>query len=122
MRYSKILISHFTNPQNNGKLKDYNAYAEGYNPSDGDSIKVFIQIEDNRVKEVSYLIKGCPRAIASASYTTELIKGKRVEEILSMDERVIREGLELTDEKFDCIPLPLRTIKKAIVDITESQS
>ena len=121
MRYSKILITHFTNPRNNGQLKEYNAYAKGYNPSDGDEIKVFIQIENNRIKDISYLIKGCPRAIASASYTTEIVKGKDIKEVLNMEESSIREGLELIDERFDCIPLPLRTIKKAIVDNTKSQ-
>jgi len=114
MKYSLLLISHFMNPRNNGKLDDYNVYGEGYNPSDGDTIRFFIKVEEGKIIQIKYLVKGCPRAIASSSYTSELVKGMRVEDVLNMDESNIGKALELDDEKFDCIPLPLRTIKKAI--------
>ncbi len=114
MKYSSLLLSHFMNPKNNGKLDDYNAHGEGYNSSDGDTIRFFIKIEDGKIVRIKYLVKGCPRAIASSSYTSELVKGMRVEDVLNIDESVIGKALKLDDEKFDCIHLPLRTIKKAI--------
>jgi len=114
LKYSKVLISHFLKPKNVGQLKEYNAYAEGYNPKDGDTVKVFLLIEDDRIKDVSCLIKGCPRAIASASYTTEMVKGMNIKDVVNLDESTIREGLELLDKRFDCIPMTLRAIKKAL--------
>lgn len=119
MKYSSLFLSHFMNPKNNGKLDDYNAHGEGYNSSDGDAIEFYIKIEDGKIARIKYLVKGCPRAIASSSYTSELVEGMRIEDVLEMDESAIGKALGLEGMDFDCIPLPLRTIKKAIKDSKE---
>jgi NifU-like protein involved in Fe-S cluster formation len=60
---------------------------------------------------------GCPRAIASSSYASELVKEEKVKNVLKMDDLSIRKEPGLEDPKFLCVSLPLKVIQKAIEKI-----
>ncbi|HOO31891.1 MAG TPA: iron-sulfur cluster assembly scaffold protein [Thermotogota bacterium] len=112
-RYSPELMKHFTNPQNIGKLEDSTLAATGFNESDGDGVTFYLKIIGDSLSDVKYTIKGCPRAIASSSFTSEMIKGKTIEEILNIDEKAIFKALDI-DESFKCISMPLKAVQNAL--------
>ena len=74
MDYSAIVLDHFMNPRNVGKMENPDAIGEAGSASCGDNMVLFLKIEDNTIKDVSFLTFGCAAAIASSSITTELIK------------------------------------------------
>ncbi len=121
-KYSSKLLEHFEYPKNIGALKTYSVKMDGTNPKDGDWIEFYLLIKNDTVVNVGYLVKGCPRAIASSSYTSEIIKNKSLSTILSMNDKSIRESLSLEDPKFQCVSLPLKIIKDAITNYTSSKT
>jgi nitrogen fixation NifU-like protein len=112
-RYSQELMNHFAAPRNIGKLENSTLAATGFNESDGDGVTFYMNIDDDIISDVKYTIKGCPRAIASSSFTSELIKGKSIDEILAIDKKKIFEELDI-DESFQCISMPLKAIQDAL--------
>ena len=117
-RYSPELMKHFTNPQNIGKLENSTLAATGFNESDGDGVTFYMNIENQIISDVKYTIKGCPRAIASSSFTSELIKGKSIADILSIDSKLVFQSLDI-DESFKCISMPLEAIQKALAEYSK---
>jgi nitrogen fixation NifU-like protein len=113
-KYSNKLIENFENPKNIGGLKDYTVKGEGYNEKDGDWMEFYLLIDENIIKDIGYVVKGCPRAIASCSYTSQIVKSKKINDILKMDDIDIRKNLGLEDPKFRCVSIPLQTIQESL--------
>ena len=59
-----------------GELEDANAVGQVGNPKCGDIMKIYMKIEDNIIKDISFKTFGCGAAIATSSMATELVKGK----------------------------------------------
>jgi len=110
-KYSPLLTEHFMNPKNIGRLTDYTFSVESDHLKDGDRIVFYVALEDGRIKNISYTIQGCPRVIASSSFTSELVKGKTISEILELKEEMIAERLGIDGHSFSCIKLPLSTLQ-----------
>ena len=103
MQYSKKVMDHFANPRNVGELENYNAVAEVGNAKCGDIMKMFLYIEDDIIKEVSFKTFGCGAAIATSSIATEMIKGKTIKEALTLTNKAVVEALEgLPPVKIHC--------------------
>ena len=66
--YQEIILDHSKNPQNFGILDKYTCTAEGNNPLCGDSLTVYVNIENNVISDVSYRARGCAISVASASH------------------------------------------------------
>ena len=79
--YQEIILDHSKNPQNFGILNQYTCTAEGNNPMCGDSLTVYVNIENNVISDVSYRARGCAISFASASIMSKIIKGKTIEEV-----------------------------------------
>lgn len=79
--YQEVILDHNKRPRNFGRLEDADSYAEGDNPLCGDHLKLYLQIDGDRVTEVRFEGNGCAISTASASLMTEVIKGKTVAEI-----------------------------------------
>lgn len=80
--YQEVLIDHYRHPRNLGALAAPAAAAEGDNPLCGDRVKVFVDVVDGRVRDVTFEGNGCAISTASASLMTEIVKGKTVAEAL----------------------------------------
>jgi nitrogen fixation NifU-like protein len=78
--YQELIIDHSKRPRNFRLLETANRKLEGYNPLCGDKITVFLQIEDGRVRGISFQGSGCAISTASASVMTETVKGKTLAE------------------------------------------
>jgi len=82
--YQEVILDHSKRPRNCHSMDDANRKAEGYNPLCGDKLKLFLRIEDDVVKDVSFVGSGCAISTASASLMTESLKGKSREEALKL--------------------------------------
>ena len=79
--YQEIILDHSKNPQNFGILDKYTCTAEGNNQLCGDSLTVYVNVENNVISDVSYRARGCAISGASASIMSRTIKGKTIEEV-----------------------------------------
>lgn len=78
--YQEIILDHNKNPKNYGELENYNHTSEGYNPLCGDRLNIYLQIEDDKIKDIGFVASGCAISKASASVMTTVLKGKTIEE------------------------------------------
>ncbi|HEY2988687.1 MAG TPA: SUF system NifU family Fe-S cluster assembly protein [Candidatus Binatia bacterium] len=85
--YQELILDHNKRPRNFKALEDANRTAEGYNPLCGDKVKIFLNVEDGRIKDVSFQGSGCAISKASASVMTESLKGKTVAEVEALFKR-----------------------------------
>lgn len=78
--YQQVILDHNKKPRNFHKLETANHNAEGYNPLCGDQLTVYLQLEDDVVKDISFEGSGCAISKAAASMMTQSVKGKSKEE------------------------------------------
>lgn len=118
MLYSEKVMDHFKNPRNVGEIEDADGVGEVGNPVCGDIMKMYLKINDDEIiEDVKFETFGCGSAIASSSMATELIKGKSVEEALSLTNKAVAEALDgLPAHKMHCSVLAEEAIKSAIND------
>ncbi len=74
--YQEVILDHNKNPRNFREITNANYKADGHNPLCGDQLKVFLEMEDDKVKDVSFVGSGCAISKASASMMTQTVKGK----------------------------------------------
>ncbi|MDN3588739.1 Fe-S cluster assembly scaffold IscU [Pedobacter aquatilis] len=120
MAYSEKVIDHYNNPRNVGTLnKDSKFVGTGLvgAPECGDVMRLQIEVsEDNVITDAKFKTFGCGSAIASSSLATEWLKGKTIDEALSIDNMDIVEELALPPVKIHCSVLAEDAIKSAIND------
>ena len=78
--YQQVILDHNKKPRNFRKLANANHSAEGHNPLCGDQLKVYLDLENDLVKDVGFEGSGCAISKASASMMTQAVKGKSKEE------------------------------------------
>lgn len=102
-------------PQNAYSMPDADAVGEVGDPACGDSIKMFIKINNNYISEISYLVFGCCASIATSSITSVLAKGKTLDEALKITEQEVIDALDgLPEQKIHCSNLGVSALRKAI--------
>ncbi len=85
--YQQVILDHNKSPRNFRKMEDATAKADGHNPLCGDTIHVYLKVEDDIIKDVSFEGKGCAISKASASIMTSMLKGKTVKEAEELFEK-----------------------------------
>ena len=121
MAYSEKVIDHYNDPRNVGSLKN-NDENTGTGlvgaPECGDVMKLQIQVnpETNKIVDAKFKTFGCGSAIASSSLATEWVKGKSIDEAMSIKNTEIVEELSLPPVKIHCSVLAEDAIKAAISD------
>lgn len=120
--YSEKVMDHFANPRNVGEIDNANAVGQVGNPKCGDIMKIYMDIEDNIIKDVKFKTFGCGAAIATSSMATEMVKGKTVDEALALTNKAVMEALGgLPPEKIHCSVLAEEAIRSAIEDYKKRQ-
>ena len=115
--YSEKVMDHFRNPRNVGIIEDADGVGEVGNAKCGDIMKIYLKIDNNIISDVKFETFGCGSAIASSSMATELIKGKPVDEALTLTNKAVVEALDgLPAHKIHCSVLAEEAIKKALQD------
>jgi len=116
MNYTEKVMDHFLNPRNIGKIEDADAVAEIGNASCGDIIKLYLKITPEGVIEnITFQTFGCGAAIATSSMTTEMVKGKHINEALEITREQVADELGgLPANKMHCSNLAADALHKAI--------
>lgn len=118
--YSPIVLDHFNHPRNMGEMENPDGVGEAQNPVCGDAMRLFIKVEKDCIIDAKFLTFGCGAAIASSSITTEIIKGKKIEEVLMISDQVIAEALGgLPPAKVHCSVLSEKAIQAAVLNYRE---
>ena len=121
--YSDKVMDHFRNPRNIGVIEDADGIGEVGNAKCGDIMKMYLKIEDDIVKDVKFETFGCGSAIASSSMATELIKGKKLDEVRELTNKAVAEALDgLPAYKMHCSVLAEEAIKAALDDYYSKKS
>ena len=121
MAYSEKVVDHYNDPRNVGSL-DKNDKNTGTGlvgaPECGDVMKLQIQVnpDTNEIVDAKFKTFGCGSAIASSSLATEWVKGKSIDEAMSIKNTEIVEELSLPPVKIHCSVLAEDAIKAAISD------
>lgn len=97
--YQETILDHNKNPRNYREIENADRSADGHNPLCGDQLKVFVDIEDDKVADVSFLGSGCAISKASASMMTQTVKGKTREEAEILFDEFHRMVLGELDEE-----------------------
>ena len=96
--YQEIILDHGKNPRNLRKIDNHNKNAKGHNPLCGDSVHVYLKLNENKkIEDISFEGGGCAISMASASIMTDLIKDKEEFEV----EEIVNDFLEMIKEKDD---------------------
>jgi nitrogen fixation NifU-like protein len=123
MEYSEKVIEHFTNPRNTGKLDDANAtFTEG-SAACGDQVTFFLKVNPDTliIEDIKFLSYGCASNIATASMTTEVVKGLTIADAKNITWKTIVEKLDgLPDVKIHCSILAIETLQGAIKNYEQS--
>jgi len=126
MAYSDLVLDHYTNPRNVGTLdKAKPNVGTGLvgAPECGDVMRLQIEVDEATgiIKDAKFKTFGCGSAIASSSVATEWLKGKSVDEAITIDNMQIVEELNLPPVKIHCSVLAEDAIKAAINDYRKKQ-
>ena len=118
MAYSDIVIDHYENPRNVGKMEIDESVGTGMvgAPACGDVMKLQIKVVDGVITDARFKTYGCGSAIASSSLVTEWVKGKSLDEAGQIKNSEIAAELALPPVKIHCSILAEDAIKAAIAD------
>jgi nitrogen fixation NifU-like protein len=78
--YQQVILDHNKNPRNFREISNASSRVEGYNPLCGDHYTVFLQVDGDTIKDVSFIGNGCAISKASASVMSSTVKGKSKED------------------------------------------
>ncbi|XP_069475564.1 iron-sulfur cluster assembly enzyme ISCU [Ambystoma mexicanum] len=123
--YHKKVVDHYENPRNVGSL-DKNAKNVGTGlvgaPACGDVMKLQIEVnKDGKIVDARFKTFGCGSAIASSSLATEWVKGKTVDEAMTIKNTDIAKELSLPPVKLHCSMLAEDAIRAALADYRVKQ-
>ncbi|NBO52573.1 MAG: iron-sulfur cluster assembly scaffold protein [bacterium] len=118
--YREQILEHHRRPHNQGTLAAPSISLEGRNPNCGDVINLQLQVSDAGViTDVAFLGKGCAISQAGTSLITDELRGKSLDEVLSLGSPFVMEllGVEVGPARVHCALLGLETTQKAIASL-----
>lgn len=117
--YSQTAIKYYLEKPNMREMADADQVSE-FLGSCGDTMKVFLKIENDVVTDASYQVLGCPGAISAAMAAVDLIKGKDLDFAKSLNDADIYKVLvEIPVKKHHCIQLAVKALHKAVDEYRE---
>ncbi|MCI8876558.1 MAG: Fe-S cluster assembly scaffold protein NifU [Lachnospiraceae bacterium] len=122
--YSEKVMDHFNNPRNVGELDNPSGVGTVGNAKCGDIMRMYLDIDEKGViRDVKFKTFGCGAAVATSSMATELVKGKTVEEALTVTNKVVMEALDgLPPVKVHCSLLAEEAIHAALWDYAQKNN
>jgi nitrogen fixation protein NifU and related proteins len=121
--YSDTTIDHFRNPRHAGEMKDADAIGEEGNMKCGDVLKVFLKVEKDVIKDMTFQTYGCIAAIASSDMVCEMAIGKSLDDSLKISPKDVAEKLgTLPPVKFHCSVLGMAALKNAVLNYRKKQT
>jgi len=136
--YRETILEHYHHPRNRGKIEDASASVEGINPLCGDELTLYLQVEDDKIKDIKLTAKGCSINSASGSMMGESVLGKSTDEASqmidefkkmmleslstdvtlpeNMEDLEALQGVKKYPVRIKCALLPWNTLAQAIKD------
>jgi len=115
--YGDLVMEHFQNPRNAGELPHPDGEASRSNPVCGDRMRVMIRVADGRIAEVRWQTRGCPPAIATSSFASEMVTGWTLDQVDALTREAIAEGIGgLPRDKVHCSVLAADVLRAAVAD------
>jgi NifU-like protein involved in Fe-S cluster formation len=117
-KYSEKLMDHFMNPRNSGQLPEPDGHSEVGSPQCGDAMTLDLKVdEEGRISDIRFMTFGCAGAIAAASALTELARGRKLEDALSITNDQIVDYLGgMPEEKYHCSVMGHEALSAAVSD------
>ncbi|MBT9132923.1 MAG: Iron-sulfur cluster assembly scaffold protein IscU [Syntrophomonadaceae bacterium] len=113
--YNDKVLDHFLHPRNIGVIGDASAIGNGGNPECGDVIRIYLKIKEDTIVDAKVKVFGCAVAIAAASIVTEMVRGKTIDEALSVKNDDISNALGgLPPQKLKCSVLAEAVLRDVI--------
>jgi nitrogen fixation protein NifU and related proteins len=116
--YREIILDHYRNPRNKGKLPDADVSIHDSNPLCGDEIDIHLKVHDNKVQDIKFEGRGCAISQASASMLTDMILGKSLTSVKDLTKDDILENIGLMNlgpARIKCALLSLKVLKLGMV-------
>ncbi len=115
--YNEIIMDHFKNPRNVGQIEDADGVGEAENSVCGDTTKLYLRIQEGKIRDSKFKTFGCTAAIAASSMLTQMLKGLRVEEAVKITKEDVSNALGgLPPLKVHCSVLAEDAVKSAVED------
>jgi nitrogen fixation NifU-like protein len=131
--YQEIIMDHNRNPRNHRVITNPSCEAKGFNPLCGDKVTVYLNLEDERITDISFIGCGCAISQASASLMSEAVRGKTIEEShqlfhrfhsmvtsdeepgnVTLDKLTVLAGVRLFPARVKCATLAWHTLECAL--------
>jgi nitrogen fixation NifU-like protein len=123
MMYSKTVMDHFRNPRNVGVIENANGVGEVGNPLCGDMMTIYLDIENDMIRDIKFQTFGCGSAIAVSSMLTEIAMGKSIADAKKITNKDVADALEgLPKNKLHCSNLGADALQMAIKDYEDRKS
>ncbi|HNX80786.1 MAG TPA: Fe-S cluster assembly scaffold protein NifU [Candidatus Omnitrophota bacterium] len=117
LNYSEKVMDHFTHPRNVGEIPDASGVGTVGNPVCGDVMKMYIKVEGNTIVDAKFKTFGCGAAISTSSMVTEMVKGKSIDDALTITNKAVAEALGgLPAIKLHCSVLAEQALRSALAD------
>jgi nitrogen fixation protein NifU and related proteins len=136
----EIILDHYQNPRNHGRLTDPTVANRGHNPLCGDEVELSLHITDDHIDEIAFAGRGCSISQASASMMTETVKGHALDEVREavrrftqsmanrqaapaelQDELDALQGVKRYPARVKCALLPWTTLRESL-DVYEHRN
>lgn len=116
--YREIILDHYRNPRNKGKITNPDVSIHDSNPLCGDEIDIHLKMEGDKIKDIKFEGRGCAISQASASMLTEMVMNKPLTSIKNLTKDDILEEIGLTSlgpARIKCALLSLKVLKLGMV-------
>jgi nitrogen fixation NifU-like protein len=116
--YREIILDHYRNPRNKGKIDNPDVVIHDSNPLCGDQIDIYLKVIEGQIKDIKFDGKGCAISQASASMLTEMVMDKPLTTAKDISKDEVLENIGLTNlgpARIKCALLSLKVLKMGMV-------
>ena len=116
--YREIILDHYRNPRNKGKIDNPDVVIHDSNPLCGDQIDIYLKVVEGQIKDIKFDGKGCAISQASASMLTEMVMDKPLTTAKDISNDEVLENIGLTNlgpARIKCVLLSIKVLKMGMV-------